>query len=182
MPRHRATPTYGSTHHHALRCLAMSGAALGASLFSPLVAAAAPGPAGHLGQPTPSRSSTARLNDALCQAADADDDQDSTHSRPAGTVPGKDVCPPTTNHADSLSAIRVQGQQPKHRHGSRGHSVHNSGAHNSAVHSSGEQRRARPMTSGERQYRRGCQQGYILEDCEQFSVANLLHHGIDPFQ
>jgi hypothetical protein len=38
----------------------------------------------------------------------------------------------------------------------------------------------RPMTSGERQYRNGCRQGYITEDCEQFSVTNLLRRGINP--
>jgi len=41
--------------------------------------------------------------------------------------------------------------------------------------------RDRPMTSGERQYRNGCRQGYINDDCEQFSVTNLLRRGIDPF-
>jgi hypothetical protein len=30
------------------------------------------------------------------------------------------------------------------------------------------------MTSGERQYRNGCEQGYIAEHCEQFSVEHLL--------
>jgi len=42
-------------------------------------------------------------------------------------------------------------------------------------------RRYRPMTSGEEQYRNGCKQGYISDDCEQFSVTNLLRHGINPY-
>lgn len=39
----------------------------------------------------------------------------------------------------------------------------------------------RPISSGELQYRNGCRQGYITEDCDQFSVTNLLRRGIDPF-
>jgi hypothetical protein len=42
-------------------------------------------------------------------------------------------------------------------------------------------RYTRPMTSGERQYRNGCQQGYITEDCERFSITELLRHGINPY-
>jgi hypothetical protein len=42
-------------------------------------------------------------------------------------------------------------------------------------------RHIRPMTSGERQYRNGCRQGYITEDCERFSVTALLRHGINPY-
>jgi hypothetical protein len=45
---------------------------------------------------------------------------------------------------------------------------------------SGRNRHRRPLSSGERQYRNGCRQGYIHEDCEQFSIANLLHRGINP--
>ena len=41
-------------------------------------------------------------------------------------------------------------------------------------------RHRRALTSGERQYRNGCRQGYIHEDCEQFSISNLLHRGINP--
>jgi hypothetical protein len=37
------------------------------------------------------------------------------------------------------------------------------------------------MTSGEEQYRNGCRQGYISDQCEQFSVPSLLDHGIDPY-
>jgi hypothetical protein len=41
--------------------------------------------------------------------------------------------------------------------------------------------RPRPMTSGERQYRNGCRQGYILDGCAQFDVPHLLRRGISPF-
>jgi hypothetical protein len=62
------------------------------------------------------------------------------------------------------SAATSQGDQvTRHSHGSHHHD------------------RDRPMTSGERQYRNGCRQGYISEDCEQFSVTSLLRRGIDPF-
>ncbi|GAA5153461.1 hypothetical protein GCM10023321_23740 [Pseudonocardia eucalypti] len=46
--------------------------------------------------------------------------------------------------------------------------------------SSARQKRMRPMTSGERQYRVGCRRGYIVRDCREFSVGNLLRHGINP--
>jgi hypothetical protein len=58
------------------------------------------------------------------------------------------------------------------------------GSHLIGQHSedaSSHHRRYRPMTSGEEQYRNGCRQGYISDDCEQFSVTNLLRHGIDPY-
>jgi hypothetical protein len=45
----------------------------------------------------------------------------------------------------------------------------------------GSHHRYRPMTSGEEQYRNGCKQGYISDDCEQFSVTNLLRQGINPY-
>lgn len=40
---------------------------------------------------------------------------------------------------------------------------------------------ARPMTSGEQQYRNGCKQGYIRQGCNDFSVNHLLQRGINPF-
>lgn len=55
------------------------------------------------------------------------------------------------------------------------------GSHSSSEHSSSHHRHYRPMTSGEEQYRNGCRQGYISDDCEQFSVTGLLRHGIDPY-
>jgi hypothetical protein len=55
------------------------------------------------------------------------------------------------------------------------------GSHLSSGHDGSHHRHYRPMTSGEEQYRNGCHQGYISDDCEQFSVTNLLHHGIDPY-
>ncbi len=39
----------------------------------------------------------------------------------------------------------------------------------------------RPMSSGERQYRNGCRQGYIVEDCGQYDVPHLLQRGINPY-
>jgi hypothetical protein len=38
----------------------------------------------------------------------------------------------------------------------------------------------RPMTSGESQYRYGCQQGYIMQGCDQFTDEALRRKGIDP--
>lgn len=44
-----------------------------------------------------------------------------------------------------------------------------------------ESSRGRPMSSGERQYRNGCRQGYINQGCERFDAAHLLRRGIDPY-
>ena len=66
----------------------------------------------------------------------------------------------------AASATTSQGDQVTGRH-SHGRHQHD---------------RDRPMTSGERQYRNGCRQGYISDDCEQFSVTSLLGRGIDPFR
>lgn len=41
--------------------------------------------------------------------------------------------------------------------------------------------RSRPMTSGERQYRNGCRQGYITDGCQRFDVTHLLGQGINPY-
>jgi hypothetical protein len=38
----------------------------------------------------------------------------------------------------------------------------------------------RPMTSGESQYRYGCQQGYIMQGCDRYTDSALRHNGIDP--
>lgn len=167
MPRHHAAPTHASTHHHALSSLAVTGAALGASLFSPLTAAAAPGSAESSGQATPSHAATSTRDDTLCDAADAE------------TREG--ACLPTASH----STIRPRAREPEHRHRHSprdgGGDVIDNGIGN-GIDNGGKHHRARPMTSGERQYRTGCQQGYIVDDCEQFSVKSLLQHGIDPFQ
>ncbi|HEY9414514.1 MAG TPA: hypothetical protein VIQ30_07135, partial [Pseudonocardia sp.] len=39
----------------------------------------------------------------------------------------------------------------------------------------------RRMSSGEEQYRNGCRQGYIVDDCAQFDAPHLLQRGINPY-
>lgn len=138
----------------------MTGAAVGAALFSPLSAAAASGSATSPGQPTQNRSATAAGDDTSCGAAVAGHGWQG-HTRTVSSSladPGESVCLPAADHPGSRSVIQPQARKPRHQH-----------------------QHARPMTSGERQYRAGCQQGYIIEGCDQFNVRNLLRHGIDPF-
>jgi hypothetical protein len=105
MPRHRAPSTQSRALANLTISGALTGAALGASVLSPVAASAA------------------------------------------------------TSQSDQVT---------RHSHGSH--------------HRDRDRNRDRPMTSGERQYRNGCRQGYISEDCEQFSVTSLLRRGIDPFR
>jgi hypothetical protein len=69
-------------------------------------------------------------------------------------------------------AATADGTHSETTHSEAGHSLH------TAAH---QHRHYRPMTSGEEQYRNGCRQGYISDQCEQFSVPSLLDHGIDPY-
>ncbi|WP_028922202.1 hypothetical protein [Pseudonocardia acaciae] len=42
--------------------------------------------------------------------------------------------------------------------------------------------RPRPMTSGERQYRNGCEHGLVVDGCDRFTAKNLIDAGIDPLR
>jgi hypothetical protein len=106
MPRHRAPTT-----HRTLSTVALTGAALGASVISPLAADAATPHAAH------------------------------------------------RHH----HAARHHQHTEHHRHLARPRAT------------------LRPMTSGEQQYRNGCQRGYITQDCALFSAQHLLERGIDPY-
>lgn len=50
-----------------------------------------------------------------------------------------------------------------------------------AAGTTGRAAHTRPMSSGEQQYRNGCRQGYIVEDCGQYDVPHLLQRGINPY-
>jgi hypothetical protein len=118
MSRHRAP----ASHSRAFTALAVTGAALGASMLSP---------AGH-----------ARAVAAMSATpADIDEPAPSSQSR---------------HHVDRGQG---PGEQPAKR----------------------LRRALRPMTSGEQQYRNGCRQGYIVDDCDKFTAHNLLRRGIDPY-
>lgn len=164
MPRHRAR----SRRHHTLSSLTVTGAALGVSLLSPFTAVAAPGASTLPVQPTRSgngASGGGRCDDVVADPGATDDE---VHEALADARPGEVVCvsvdadddagPDTHSHRHAREAA--------YRHG----------------HGGGRHRAARPMTSGERQQRIGCLQGYIVDDCERFSVENLLRRGIDPSQ
>ena len=60
-------------------------------------------------------------------------------------------------------------------------SNHHTLSHHPTKHGQTRHHRLRPMTSGEQQYRNGCLQGYITDDCQQFNVPSLTHKGINPF-
>ncbi|MBO0873106.1 MAG: hypothetical protein J2P19_06895 [Pseudonocardia sp.] len=146
--------------------LAVTGAAVGASLLSPLTAAAAPSawtsPV-HPARPGAAGSGGTRCDDVV---TDASTDSDEVREALANAKPGEVVCVPVDADTDSDNGMNNDGRELPHRH--RHHVEHH--------------RATRPMTSGEHQQRNGCLQGYIVDDCERFSVSNLLHHGIDPFQ
>ena len=173
MPRHRAP----STRHHALSSFAVTGAAFGASLLSPVTAAAAPSAwtsSTHPARPGATTSGGTRCDDLV---PDASGDSDEMREALADAEPGEVACvlldaeadADTDTDAGSDNGTHTDGHELTHRHRVEQHRV--------------EQHRAtRPMTSGEHQQRNGCLQGYIVDDCERFSVSNLLRHGIDPFQ
>jgi hypothetical protein len=159
MPRHRAP----STRHQALSSLAVTGAALGASLLSPFTAAATPNawaPPTQPARPGTTSSGGGRCDEVIAEPS-GEYDGDEVREELADAEPGEVVCVPVDADADTR---HHRERAPRHRHGS-------------------EFRHAtRPMTTGERQQRLGCLQGYIVDDCEQFSVENLLRRGIDPLQ
>jgi hypothetical protein len=73
-----------------------------------------------------------------------------------------------------------------HHAGSHHAGSHHAGSHHrvgghATHHGETHHHRLRPMTSGERQYRNGCLQGYITDDCHQFTVPSLTTKGINPF-
>lgn len=163
MPRHRAP----SNRHHALSSLALTGAALGASLFSPLTAAAAAGagsPSTHPARPG-TTSGGARCDDVV-PGSSADLDPGEVRKALADADPGEVVCVPVDADSDTGTADGSYPSRREHTHRHR-----HVGPHHHAT---------RPMTSGERQQRIGCLQGYIVDDCERFSVESLRRRGIDP--
>ncbi|MDT7643297.1 MAG: hypothetical protein QOC67_3060 [Pseudonocardiales bacterium] len=92
-----------------------------------------------------------------------------------------------TSQSRALSTVAVTGAalgasvlSPAVAFAATAHGVHSEAGHtlHTAAH---HHRHYRPMTSGEEQYRNGCRQGYISDQCEQFSVPSLLDHGIDPY-
>jgi hypothetical protein len=91
---------------------------------------------------------------------------------------------PATATAAPL-ATNAHDWSSRHAHDRHGHTDHTStrthGGTHTARRTTTHHRRLRPMSSGEQQYRNGCLQGYITDDCEQFSVHGLTHKGINPF-
>lgn len=155
MPCHRAA----SPRSLALRSLVLTGATLSASLFSPLAAVAAPTVTGSV--PT-GRTGTTTTGGAGCTASTTDVSADELGSALADAEPGEVVClPGAENSADHA--------HPGGREAERTH------RHSGAPHS-----RPASEPNGERQSRNGCGQGYLTDDCEQFSVHDLLHDSIDP--
>ena len=94
-------------------------------------------------------------------------DSDSADSDGSGSVNRINRPPATarTAHATTRTAAR--------------HTVAHTTAH-PAARSTRSVSHTRPMSSGEQQYRNGCRQGYIVDDCSQFDVPHLLQRGINP--
>lgn len=151
MPCHRAA----SPRSLALRSVALTGATLSASLLSPLVSSA---PAVAVTAPT-GRTATTTTGSAGCTALSTDVSADELESALTDAEPGEVVC---VLGAKNSEHAHPRGRERTHRSG---------GA---------EQGRPRSETSGERQYQNACGQGYFNDDCEQFSVQDLLSDGIDP--
>lgn len=140
--------------HHVLSSLAVTAAALGVSLLSAFTASA------HAARTGTTGTGGGRCDEVVAGPG-SEYDHDEVREELADTEPGEVVCVPADADADTGHRREFA---PRQRHGAESHHA------------------TRPMTSGERQQRTGCQRGYIVEDCERFSVENLLHHGIDPFQ
>ena len=99
----------------------------------------------------------------------------SAHSRALSTMAAAGAAL-TASLLTPATALATSGHAD-HRHASGG-TDQPGGTRHGTHHAT---RYTRPMTSGERQYRNGCRQGYITEDCERFSVTALLRHCINPY-
>lgn len=86
-------------------------------------------------------------------------------------TPGSD--PGGSRDADDDSRHADDDRSGRHRPAAHRHARQHGHARHHDAH-------PRPLTSGERQYRNGCRQGYILEGCAQFAVPHLLRRGISP--
>lgn len=101
------------------------------------------------------------------------DDADGGYS--ADTALG-DRSPPTDSRAAQVSnTLTPRATDAASRRPAR------TGGRHSAARATGRTAHTRPMSSGEEQYRNGCRQGYIVEDCGQYDVPHLLQRGINPY-
>ena len=101
----------------------------------------------------------------------------STHSRALSTMAAAGAAL-SASLLSPATALAASGHADHHHGLASGGTDHATGTRHGSHHTT---RYIRPMTSGERQYRNGCRQGYITEDCERFSVTELLRHGINPY-
>ena len=169
MPRHRAPSVPARLLTPALTAAAATGAALSASLFSPTTVEAT-GPHGGADQQVADQ-----------RSADAADPRTAGgHSTNQHAVGGHSSDQP----APSGQPADQDGTDWPPSRSSERHSTHRPGADRlpEGHHRTPMIRLLRPMTSGERQYLNGCRQGYISDNCEQFSVTGLLRHGVNPYR
>lgn len=183
----RARHRRDSRRAHPLAAVAITGVALGGSVLTPLTAAAAPAHDGQLGTDSMLDDTTGAAQTEYGYSddsvyGDSDDDFDSSDDFGSGDSDGGGsssrlhathaVTPRTTHTAlrASHAAARPIASKPASRP-----------AHHPVAHSSSRTAHTRPMSSGEEQYRNGCRQGYIVEDCGRFDVPHLLQRGINPY-
>ncbi len=95
---------------------------------------------------------------------------------------------PSTHHEVAVPHKQHQGHKHQRHKGHKGHSEGSSehgqteksvgplgGLTSGATHVL-----TRPLSSGEQQYRNGCAQGYITDDCNDYSDSALRKRGVDP--
>ncbi|HEY1969537.1 MAG TPA: hypothetical protein VGH89_16410 [Pseudonocardia sp.] len=92
-----------------------------------------------------------------------------------GAALSASVLSPATAMASDLTGQLTEHLDNPNRHHNDGHTDHR---HQGRHHKNA---RLRAPSSGEEQYRNGCQRGYITEDCGQFTVPSLLRRGINPY-
>lgn len=169
--------------------MALTGVALGGSLLSPLTAEASPAHAqpsgaGFLGDDTAHSDWADRTDRA--DRADYNDSDDSDDGDSDDGFDGSDEGSDGSDGGYSDDAGSGYRSRPAHTvaphvtHETTRRPVRNV-AHRSSAQASGRAVRGRPMSSGEEQYRNGCRQGYIVQDCGQFDVPHLLQRGINPY-
>ena len=206
IPRHRAParPQHRASSRHAgpFAVVALTGIALGGSLLSPLTAAASPAQqmsgADHLPGDTRDVVPAAYHDSDDRDSDDRDSDDRDSDDRDSDDNDYADSDDRDSDYGDSDDSGRgysgsgysgdrdsVHRQPVTHARVSHHNRVAarqpaQTVARHASTASTGRTTHTRPMSSGEEQYRNGCRQGYIVEDCKQFDVPHLLQRGINP--
>jgi hypothetical protein len=151
-----------------LTTVAVAGAALGASVAAPFTAAAAPAAPAPAAAPVDGTALAVPHDTTHPVRHDSDtrnaDDHRSGERVSGRHASGRPAASPAVAHR-AKHVTRASDRTRSHRPG------HVAAKRTAAL---------RPPTSGEEQYRNGCEQGYITDGCQQFAIPNLVQRGIDP--